>query len=439
MGGALTMQDVTRKIIVSPEINTPEPFVGFGGFCGWPKVCRLRNGDLYVVFCAGYWHASFVNPDPHGFPGQAAYMAQAFESGDTWHAPTGGHIMWTRSSDQGATWTRPRDLCVLPHAYAPGDVTQASDGTLYMAALVQKGWFRARRIREWFAGRGAPPSPLDYLRTMDGYLPEEVAVFRSEDNGESWAEAGRTSGPFRFTMEHPNAMVESRDGALFLHLSGTALPPGMGEPDRSGQLMALVRSRDRGRTWDTWSTFGDAERDMNEAHVARLPDGRLGTGSRPWSLWTMSDDEGKTWSDPRPLFDLANVQRINAMKKGDLLTTPDGMTVMVTCGIPGGNGQVLYSRDSGETWVLPQPDRGFTADEFAYYPSACTLEDGSIFMVGDHQGFPNCYGPYGAEVIATRFRIRSADEGDGVEILPISGTLHDVSLTDADRHRRGVS
>ena len=47
-----------RKIIVSPTINTPAPFVGFGGYCGWPRVCRLHNGDLYVAFSAGYWHAS---------------------------------------------------------------------------------------------------------------------------------------------------------------------------------------------------------------------------------------------------------------------------------------------------------------------------------------------------------------------------------------------
>ena len=44
-----------RKIIVSPTINTPAPF---GGYCGWPRVCRLHNGDLYVAFSAGYWHAS---------------------------------------------------------------------------------------------------------------------------------------------------------------------------------------------------------------------------------------------------------------------------------------------------------------------------------------------------------------------------------------------
>ena len=70
-------------------------------------------------------------------------------------------------------------------------------------------------------------------------------------------------------------------------------------------------------------------------------------------------------------------------------------------------------------------DRGFQADRFAYYPSGCVLPDDSIFMVGDHQGFGNEYGPFGAEVVATRFRILAAEEGEGIEMLPIAGELHE--------------
>jgi len=45
-------------------------------------------------------------------------------------------------------------------------------------------------------------------------------------------------------------------------------------------------------------------------------------------------------------------------------------------------------------------------------------------MVGDHQGFRNAYGPFGAEVVATRFRVLDAEEGEGIEMLPIEGELH---------------
>ena len=158
-----------------------------------------------------------------------------------------------------------------------------------------------------------------------------------------------------------------------------------------------------------------------------LPVGRLGSCSRPWGLWMSSADDGFTWDQPRPILELSPTggkAHPNGCKKGDLLVTADGTVVLLTCGAPGGNGQVLYSRASGEPWSMPAPDRGFTADPYAYYPSACLMPDDSIFMVGDHQGFANPHGPFGAEVLATRFRILSAEEGEGVEVLEIGGQLH---------------
>ena len=64
MSGAGWAQDFDkyRRILVSPTVNTPDYSKGFGGFCGWPKVTRLQNGDLFVTFHAGYWHASWPTP-----------------------------------------------------------------------------------------------------------------------------------------------------------------------------------------------------------------------------------------------------------------------------------------------------------------------------------------------------------------------------------------
>mgnify|MGYP006093185059 FL=1 len=404
-----------RKIITSPTINTPNPFVGFGGFCGWPRICRLSNGDLYTTFSAGYWHASWVNPRPDLPTEYAEYMDNALPGGSTWHAPSGGHIMWTRSSDDGATWTPPRDLAVIPHAYAAGAIAQHSDGTLYAAALIQRSHFHAERI---------PQAPLAFLRTLHEHFPEEIAVLRSEDNGESWREVGRTSGPFLSRLENPCSITEAKDGSLLLLIDGHAVPGA----EKTRWVNALLHSSDRGATWQTRSIFGHDDYDMEEGHLVYLPDGRLGTCSRPWGLWITSDDEGFTWSEPRAILGLkplAGRPDPNGCKKGGLLVTSDGTVVLLTCGRPGGNGQVLYSRDSGETWIKPAPDRGFTTDRYAYYPGACLMPDDSIFMVGDHQGFANPYGPFGAEVIATRFRILAENEGEGIEIMRIDGALHE--------------
>ena len=103
------------------------------------------------------------------------------------------------------------------------------------------------------------------------------------------------------------------------------------------------------------------------------------------------------------------------------MTTPDGLTVLVFCGGPGGNGQVMYSRDNGTTWIKRSPDRGFKFDPLAYYPDACVLEDGSILAVGVRQRIKNKFGLFGAECLAMRFRIKSPEEGEGIELLPIGG------------------
>ncbi len=350
-------------------------------------------------------------------------MDRLLPGGSTWNAPSGGHIMWTRSRDDGATWTRPRDLAVLPNAYVPGAIAQMSDGTMYMATLIQRSHFYAGRISS---------DPLEFLRLMHQHFPEALAVFCSRDNGESWREVGRTSGPFLTRLQHPCSPTEAKDGSLLMLVDGHAAAAAT--PTR--WVNALLRSTDGGATWHTRSIFGHSAYDMEEGHLAYMPDGRLATASRPWGLWTSSADEGLTWSDPKPLLDLSQTSaerpHPSAVKKGDLLVTSDGAAVLLTCGGPGGNGQVLYSRDSGDTWVKPAPDRGFQADRFAYYPSACALPDDSIFMVGDHQGFPNQHGPFGAEVVATRFRILSKEEGEGIETLPIAGELHEPWATEKD-------
>ncbi len=407
------MNEDLRKIIVSPEINCPEPFQGFGGFCGWPRICRLLNGDLYVTFSAGYWHASWVNPRPDLPAAYATYMEEHMAGGATWDAPTGGHMMWTRSNDDGATWTRPENVAVIPDAYAVGAIMQHSDGTMYAAALIQNGHFWAGNL---------PTEPVALLQRLHESFPEQIVVLRSADLGDSWHEAGRTSGPFLSRLEHPCSITEARDGSLLMLTDGHAAP--VGDPH---WVNALLHSTDGGTSWQTRSIFGDNERDMEEGHLARLPDGRLGTASRPWGLWTTSDDEGFSWSRTRSLLDFDVPEgrtNPNAFKKGDLVVLSNDTLVQLTCGQPGGNGQVLYSRDCGESWITPARDRGFQADRFAYYPSACVLPDDSIFMVGDHQGFPNRHGPFGAEVVATRFRLRSQQEGEGLDLISIGGELH---------------
>jgi hypothetical protein len=428
--------DQFRKILVSPTVNTPEPFRGFGGFTGWPRVCRLKNGDLFVAFSAGYWHASW--PTPFDVPPEETARWDQTKLGWLlkWDAPEGGRIMWIRSHDGGKTWTAPKPFPVIPGVYAPGQVIQLRDGTMITGARIQSHHGYWTRM---------PTTPLEFSRTAANRFPERTVIFRSDDNGETWREVSRIAGPFA-SMDHPHSIFEARDGTLLWLVSFSPVPGGKGWPvEEPRWLTALNRSEDKGKTWSTLSVIGDDDFDVDEGTAAYLPDGSLGFPSRPTSAWFQSYDNGRTWAKPFLLHSNASLEQHakfgseysgpKMIRRGQVVVTPDGNTALVFCGGPGGDGQVIYSHDSGKTWVKPAADRGFKFDPISYYPDACVLEDGSIFTVGQHEGLSfindqaswssikNRYGPHGALVSAMRFRIKSPKEGEGIELLPIGGSL----------------
>ena len=403
-----------RKILVSPTVNTPQPFKGFGGFCGWPKICRLDNGDLFVIFSAGYWHASWPTPlDKYEDADYVKGLVKRHPFLKDWDSPDGAKMMWIRSTDHGKTWSQPKAFPVVRGAYAIGDVTQLSDGTMIAGALIQNWRVRAREKM--------PTTPLEFAREVTTHLPMKTVIFRSDDNGHTWKEAARISGPFLF-MGHPHSFFESPSGDLLMLTNGVPIPAGPKWPTKEARFVSLLmRSQDKGANWETVSVLGSNDFDVEEGSAAYLPDGSIGTPSRCKSAWFQSYDHGKTWSAPRQLHVGQGTATRSLYKKGDLVVTSRGVAVLVFCGGPGGRGQVIYSRDSGKTWIKPAQDRGFKFDELAYYPNACVLEDDSIFVVGDHQGFKNKFGPFGAEVTAVRFRVQTSEEGEGIELLPIGG------------------
>ncbi|OHB78960.1 MAG: hypothetical protein A2V98_03535 [Planctomycetes bacterium RBG_16_64_12] len=392
-----------RQILASPSVNTPEPFQGFGGWCGWPDVCRLQNGDLFVVYSAGYWHASW--PTPLDQPPEM--LEQWKRSGVgwivEWDCPTGGKMVWIRSRDNGKTWTRPKAFPIVPGCYYISDVLQLRDGTMLAAAVKHSsyGWWERM-----------PATPMEFAKVAARRFPAPNVIFRSDDNGDSWREIGRISDfPW---VDAIYSMSECPDGSVLAPYSVCPLP-GAG---RSIWVCVLARSEDQGKTWATLSVLGSNEFDSHEALGGYLPDGSIGLAMRPRSTWYRSLDHGRTWSEPQPLHPGSG----HLLSRGSLSVTPDGVAVLAYCGGPGGSGRVIYSRDSGNTWMKTTGDLGFQFDPFAYYPDTCVLDDGTIFAVGSHEGLgQNQYGPAGAEVTAMRFRIKTLAEGEGIELLPIGG------------------
>ena len=284
-----------RKILASPTINTPEPFQGFGGYCGWPTVCRLRNGDLYVTFTAGYFHGSW--PTPIDMPPKEALRWKTMNEGRyawifDWDAPTGGHIMWIRSRDNGNTWTRPRAFPIVPGAYHLGDLVQLSVGTLLAGARIS--------TNHGYWGH-MPTTPLEFARVASNRLPQRIVIFQSRDNGESWSELSRITGPQY--VDAPYSIFEAPDGAVLLLAASAWIPYGRAWPIQEDRWVSLLmRSEDRGKTWSVLSVIGSNDRDTTEGTAAYLPDGSIGFPSRPTSSWYQSFDHGRTWTRGRQLF-----------------------------------------------------------------------------------------------------------------------------------------
>lgn len=414
------------RTIVSPTVNTPESFQGYGGWNGWAAAARLQNGDILVAFCAGYAHASYATPIRYSRETLKKMKHRDWTL--DWDCPTGGIIHWIRSKDNGKTWSKPKPFPIIRTCYHAGKMIQLKGGTILVTGRTQVP------ERNYY---GLPNHPVSFVEGMlkGDAIPTQTVLFRSTDNGESWEVYNKWWGPF-YLMDAPYGMIQDDDGALLMAQYGMPLPsdPKQGWFCQPGQKFAqcvnlLLRSTDEGRTWSIVSMIAHENFDINETGLGRLPDGSLAFCSRPTSAWFQSYDEGKTWSQPKRIMpgigrgmEGSNYREL--IIKPELVVTGDGIAVLLFAGHPNGTGgktlgQVTYSRDSGKTWVRPALDQGFIYNPACYYPTAVVLPDNSIIAVGTHEGVkPNPWGPRGAELTTTRFRIKSAEEGEGIELLP---------------------
>jgi hypothetical protein len=105
----------------------------WGNCEAFPDVCRMANGDLYVVFYAGYGHVSKPRDD----------------------LPRGGAVYGLRSSDEGKTWSDPILVVDTPEDERDPHVTQLANGDLLAAMRCRRG--RSAGIwdsREWALRNG---------------------------------------------------------------------------------------------------------------------------------------------------------------------------------------------------------------------------------------------------------------------------------------------
>lgn len=208
------------------------------------------------------------------------------------------HIEVLRSPD-GNSWVNEGDI----HGGAPDDgcsyrgpkISELPDGRLLMAATR----FQATHDNLFNA-------------ETEGLVRGELLLFWSENQGRSW------SPPQPVPVDLPPERYTWNGAGIFLQLAAdrwmypieTWKPDGYaGPPD---QKAAALFSPDQGRTWDEFVVVADDPSGSLlwwDQMCAVLPDGRIytllwthqyGTPNDLTNHWTISSDQGRTWSDPAP-------------------------------------------------------------------------------------------------------------------------------------------
>jgi hypothetical protein len=379
-GESVARPEDCRAVIVGQGVNEPDAFPGYAGFVGWESPLRLSSGEWIVGFNAGYWHASAPTPLNYSPATLASYRQMGLPADVD--APTGGRAMITRSLDQGKTWSKPETLIDTPADDRHPAFVELDDGTVVCC---------------FFTYRGEP---------KDGDAANEPAarvhVIRSFDGGRTWErEPRRVQTPFLYD-ETDGPFAKLRDGSLLLALNGRAKT---GPPDVAG----IVRSTDRGETWDLVATI-QAEHDLHEVTVAELPDGRLVMMARPEGDIAWSSDQGRTWTEPVTFGMRMFAPSLYVLRDGTLACLHGSYA-------PGHAGlRIIFSRDGGETWIAPAKDHGFLVDSSYGYGKGMELDDGSLFICYIATGGHATADAANNAVRAIRMRVRP--DHAGIDLLP---------------------
>lgn len=241
-----------------------------------------------------------------------------------------------RSDDAGRTWHPAPALHAGAYQFPDGE-------------LVQLGFHSRRTDRPGEFSIPLAPS-TDNGRTVRA----ETATLHIPDATGGTGDDGQPyEGP---VADH--AIVALRDGSLLAAMYGQfssdrVLVPTMPEAWKCYKYRTfVVRSTDRGKTWEYLSTVAyDPNIGLEsfcEADLLTLPGGELlcfmrtgGSGGQHTPLYlSRSADDGKTWSTPQPIADRGVWPNACRMRNGVLVCT---------YGRPGN--WLAFSLDEGRTWT----------------------------------------------------------------------------------------
>lgn len=319
---------------------------------GWPTVARRRNGQLLLV-CSG---------------------------GREEHVCPFGRVELMTSSNEGKSWTFPRVLLDTDLDDRDAGVLETPRGSLLVSTFTSLAYEpvleRAQKQKPGATG-SMPAERLARWQAASDRLPAEQRkkqlgtwMIRSTDGGLTW------SARYDSLVNSPHGPIALHDGRLLY--AGKEL---WTDKQRNGVCV----STDDGQSWQWLAEIptrsGDNPRDYHELHAVETSRGRLIVHIRNHNpinareiLQTESDDGGKTWNLPRPIGVWGLPSHLLRLRDGRLLMSYGYRQP------PFGN-QARLSNDEGKTWSEPLTLSADGAGGDLGYPSTVELTDGTLLTV----------------------------------------------------------
>lgn len=315
------------------------------GYFAWPTLAKLQDGRLAI--------------------GASGFRVE--------HVCPFGKSVISYSSDEGETYTLPALVIDTPlDDRDAGICTFGEKGVIFTSfnnsADMQRGYNKDNAYVQSYIDTITPEDEEKYLG----------ALFRISND------CGLTFGKIHHSpITSPHGPVQLKDGTVMW--AGTRFD------DIFGGIEVRCLDTESGETELTGKiTSSDKKVVLNEPHMVELPDGRLichirgenaelfnGGNEELFTVFqSVSDDRGRTWSEPVMLLDKTGgaPTHLLLLKSGLLLSTygrrkqPYGIMAMV-------------SADGGETWETDIPVCENLATDDLGYPSTVELDDGTLVTV----------------------------------------------------------